>query len=133
LNVSFPSFLAVGAGAAVGAWLRWWLGIVLNAVFPAIPLGTLAANLIAALTIGILMGAFAHVFEVSTEVRLLVVTGFLGGLSTFSTFSAEIASLLLHKEPGWAAAAVAAHVIGSVTMTVLGMLVVRALIVTEVT
>lgn len=131
--MSFQGLFAVGAGAAVGAWLRCWLGVLLNAVFPTIPLGTLAANLLAALAIGILTEAFAQAFDVSAEARLFVLTGFLGGLSTFSTFSAEIASLLLRKQPGWAAASVAAHVMGSVAMTILGILLVRTLIVPEVT
>ena len=129
--MTFPGLLAVGAGASVGAWLRWWLGVLMNAVFPTIPLVTLAANLVAGFSIGVLTEAFASALEVTPEVRLLLITGFLGGLSTFSTFSAEIAALLLRKEPGWAAAAVGAHLLGSVSMTVLGISLVRILTGTE--
>lgn len=130
--MNYHGLLAVGGGAAVGAWLRWWLGILLNPVFPAIPLGTLAANLIAGFLIGIAVGLLNEYVELPPEVRLLVITGFLGGLSTFSTFSAEIVALLSRKELGWAAAAVSAHVIGSVLMTVIGILLVQALFRSEI-
>jgi CrcB protein len=119
---------AVGGGAAVGAWLRWWLGIMLNPVFPTLPLGTLCANLVGGLIIGAAMEVMARVATIPAEIRLLLTTGFLGGLTTFSTFSAEVTSLLLRREFYWGAIAIGAHVVGSLAMTVLGIVAVRALI-----
>lgn len=117
--------IAVGGGAAIGAWLRWWLGILLNPVFPTVPLGTLAANLIGGLLMGLAMEVMMRHTVVSPEARLLVTTGFLGGLTTFSTFSGEIVTLLMRKEYLWGSIAVASHVVGSLVMTVLGILLVR--------
>ncbi|MFP5406635.1 MAG: fluoride efflux transporter CrcB, partial [Gammaproteobacteria bacterium] len=82
-------FAAVGVGAAFGAWIRWGLGLLLNPVFSTLPLGTLAANLIGGYLMGIALGGFEHFQTLSPAFRLLVTTGFLGGLTTFSTFSAE--------------------------------------------
>ncbi len=118
--MTFPGLLAVGGGAAVGAWLRWWLGIVLNPLFPTLPLGTLAANLIGGYLIGIALALLTHFEALPPEVRLLLVTGFLGGLTTFSTFSAEAATLLGRSQYGWAAALIVAHVVGSIAMTFAG-------------
>ena len=118
---------AVGGGAAVGAWLRWGLSLLLNPVFPTLPLGTLAANLAGGLVMGVAMEVITRHTMLSPEVRLLVTTGFLGGLTTFSTFSAEITTLLLRRELAWAAIGVAVHVVGSVLLTGLGILVARAL------
>jgi CrcB protein len=112
--------LAVGGGAAVGAWLRWWLGVVLNPLFPTLPLGTLAANLIGGYLIGIALALLTHFEALPPEMRLLLVTGFLGGLTTFSTFSAEAATLLGRNQYGWAAALIVAHVVGSIAMTFAG-------------
>jgi CrcB protein len=117
--------LAVGGGAALGAWLRWGLGIVLNPVFPTLPLGTLAANLSGGLMMGCAMELLTRHAVLTPEARLLVTTGFLGGLTTFSTFSAETVSLLMRKEYAWSAALVAAHVAGSVVMTILGIYLMR--------
>jgi CrcB protein len=119
-------FVAVGMGAALGAWLRWGLGVVLNPVFPTLPLGTLAANLTGGLLIGIAMEVVTRHALLSPEARLLVTTGFLGGLTTFSTFSAEIVTLLLRKEFLWGTVALVAHVAGSIAMTIAGILLVRA-------
>ena len=118
--MTFAGFLAVGGGAAAGAWLRWWLGILLNPVFPTVPLGTLAANLVGGLLIGLALPLLSHYETLAPEVRLLVTTGFLGGLTTFSTFSGETATLLLRADFGWAGALVAAHLLGSVLMTLAG-------------
>ncbi len=118
--------LAVGGGAAAGAWLRWWLGILLNPLFPTVPLGTLSANLLGGLLMGFAMELMTRHAVLSPEMRLLVTTGFLGGLTTFSTFSAEIVTLLLRKEYLWGAIAIAAHVVGSLAMTIVGILLVRA-------
>jgi CrcB protein len=112
--------LAVGGGAAVGAWLRWWLGSLLNPVLPTLPLGTLAANLLGGYLIGLTLAALSHFEALAPEIRLLVVTGFLGGLTTFSTFSAEATTLLAHQQIGWALTLVSVHVIGSILMTFAG-------------
>ncbi|MGH8850597.1 MAG: fluoride efflux transporter CrcB [Casimicrobiaceae bacterium] len=119
--------LAVGGGAAAGAWLRWWLSIVLNPLFPTLPLGTLAANLAGGLLMGFAMEVMTRHAVLSPEARLLITTGFLGGLTTFSTFSAEIVTLLLRKEFLWGVVAIASHVIGALAMTILGILLVRLL------
>jgi len=126
--VSFAGLFAVGGGAAVGAWLRWWLGIVLNPVFPTLPLGTLAANIIGGYLMGIALGVLSHFEALPPEIRLFITTGFLGGLTTFSTFSAESTTLLAREQFGWAAAHVAVHVVGSVLMTFAGIATMRFLL-----
>ncbi|HSN20564.1 MAG TPA: fluoride efflux transporter CrcB [Usitatibacter sp.] len=88
------SLFAVGIGAAVGAWIRWALSLVLNPLFPTAPLGTLAANLIGGFLMGIAVALMGHYEAMPPELRLLMATGFLGGLTTFSTFSAEATNLL---------------------------------------
>lgn len=113
-------FAAVGIGAATGAWLRWGLGLLLNPLMPTLPLGTLAANLIGGYLMGIAMGIFTHYASLPAEARLLITTGFLGGLTTFSTFSAEAVTLLSRQQYGWAAAHVTSHLLGSLAMTMLG-------------
>lgn len=118
-------FAAVGCGAGIGAWLRWWLGLRFNALLPALPLGTLAANLAGGFLIGVAITVFDRHASLAPEARLLVVTGFLGGLTTFSTFSAELTVLLERADLAWAAAALGAHVGGSVLMTALGIAIVR--------
>jgi CrcB protein len=118
--MSAAGFLAVGVGAAVGAWLRWWLSILLNAIVPLLPLGTLTANLIGGYLMGIAMAVLEHSQTLSPELRLLVTTGFLGGLTTFSAFSAEATTLLSQQQYGWFAALTTAHVVGSILMTLAG-------------
>jgi CrcB protein len=115
------SILAISLGASAGAVLRWFLGRALNTLFPAIPPGTLAANLLGGYLIGLALAVFAAAPSVSPEWRLLIITGFLGGLTTFSTFSAEVATLLQQGRLLWAGAAIGVHVVGSVTMTLLGL------------
>jgi CrcB protein len=121
----WSGLLAVGGGAAIGAWLRWWLGAVLNPVFPTLPLGTLTANLVGGLLMGVAMELLTRHAVLPTEVRLVVMTGFLGGLTTFSTFSAEVVTLLSRKELLWSAIAIGSHVAGSLAMTVVGLMLVR--------
>lgn len=116
----WKSILSIALGAALGALLRWQLGAKLNSIFPTIPPGTLAANLIGAYVVGLGVAFFATFSAISPEWRLLVITGFCGGLTTFSTFSAEITSLLQQGRISWALGAVAAHVVGSVVMTFAG-------------
>jgi CrcB protein len=116
------AFIAVGAGAALGAWLRWGLGLWLNPVYPAIPAGTLAANLIGGYLIGIAIAFFAQHPGIAPEWRLLLITGFLGGLTTFSTFSAEVMTMITRGQFFWALATSALHLLGSLSATGLGLL-----------
>lgn len=113
---------AVSLGAAGGALLRWGLGAKLNALYPAVPLGTLSANLIGGYVVGVAIAYFAQAVEIAPEWRLLIITGFCGGLTTFSTFSAEVVLLLQQGRLAWALAVIALHVVGSLAMTVLGIL-----------
>ena len=112
--------VAVGVGAALGAWLRWMLGLWLNPMFPTIPLGTLTANLVGGYIIGFSIAFFAQQPGLSPEWRLLIITGFLGGLTTFSTFSAEVFTLFSRQQWNWGALAILLHVAGSIAMTGLG-------------
>ncbi len=121
------NFAAVGVGAAVGAWARWGLSILLNPLLPSLLLGTLAANLIGGLFIGIVMG-LAEPLNLSVTLRLLIVTGFLGGLTTFSSFSAEAVGTLMRGESGWAILLVLAHLVGSLVLTGVGVLIGRTII-----
>ena len=124
---TLTSVAAVGIGAAVGAWLRWGLAYAFNPVFPAVPLGTLAANLVGGLLMGIAMELVTRSVLLAPEVRLLVMTGFLGGLTTFSTFSAEVTTLLVRREWAWGMLAIGLHVVGSVALTLIGILLARML------
>lgn len=123
--MNLVSFFAVGLGAFAGAVVRWLLGIALNPILPTLPLGTLAANLGGGLVIGMMLGLFAHYETVPMVWRLAITTGFLGGLTTFSAFSAETVTLLLRQQYGWTAAIIAAHVAGSLLMTLAGIGLVR--------
>ncbi len=114
------TLLAVGAGAAVGAWARLWLGMMFNPVFPTLPLGTLLANLIGGYLMGLVMGWLSHYESLPPEVRLFITTGLLGGLTTFSTFSAETIALFARQQFGWACVAITSHVVGALAMTGLG-------------
>lgn len=120
-------FLAVGIGAALGAWLRWGLSTAMNHVIPNLPLGTLASNVIGGYLVGIAVELLMNCSALAPEWRLFIITGFLGGLTTYSTFSAEAVALLSKHEYGWAAALIVAHLAGSLLMTVLGIATVRAL------
>lgn len=117
-----PSTLvAISLGASLGAILRWVLGHALNDVFPNQTLGTLAANLLGGYIIGMAIAWFGGHTGLSPQMRLFVITGFCGGLTTFSTFSAELAVMLEQGRLGWMAVAVLVHVAGSLAMTLLGM------------
>jgi CrcB protein len=118
-------FVAVGIGAALGAWLRWGLGVLLNPLFSTLPFGTLTANLVGGYLIGIAVEIFVQHAGVPPEVRLLIITGFLGGLTTFSTFSAEAVTLLARQQYAWALVLVGSHLAGSLLMTILGILTVK--------
>ncbi|MGO9933945.1 MAG: fluoride efflux transporter CrcB [Steroidobacteraceae bacterium] len=114
------SIVAIFIGAGLGALLRWWLGLALNSYFPSIPPGTLAANLIGGYIIGVAVAFFASFSGLAPEWRLFVITGFCGGLTTFSTFSSEIVALLGRGQFLSACSAAALHLVGSVLMTFAG-------------
>jgi CrcB protein len=116
----FNSIIAIAVGGAVGCLLRWSLSVTLNSLFPSIPPGTLAANLIGGYLIGVAIVFFSNHPELAPEWRLLVITGFLGGLTTFSTFSAEVVTLLQQGRHLWACGAISVHVGGALMMTMLG-------------
>lgn len=118
--MNFHALLAIGLGAAIGAWLRWGFGLWLNPALPQLPLGTLAANLVGGYLIGLSVAFFELHNGLAPEWRLLIITGFLGGLTTFSTFSAETVTLLMREQYGWGMAIILAHLGGSLLMTVAG-------------
>ena len=120
-------FLAVGIGAALGAWLRWFFGVTLNAINPNLPYGTLAANLVGGYLVGVAVEYFSQQGGLSVEMRLFVITGFLGGLTTFSSFSAEAVGLLMQNRYAWAILLISSHLLGSIIMTVLGIFTVRSI------
>lgn len=122
------NFAAIGIGAAVGAWVRWLLGLWLNPLLPSLPLGTLAANLLGGYLIGAAVTVFQLNVDLPPELRLFFITGVLGGLTTFSTFSAEVVALLQRADYAWAAGAASLHLFGSLAMTVLGILTVHKLV-----
>jgi len=117
--------VAVGIGAVLGAWTRWGLGVALNTVVPNLPLGTLAANLIGGYLVGVAVELVLQLALVSAEWRLFIITGFLGSLTTFSTFSVEAVELLSLQRYGWALLHVGSHLAGSLLATLLGIFTVR--------
>ena len=117
----WKTVFAISLGASLGAMFRWWLGLKLNSLYPSIPPGTLAANLIGGYIIGLGIAFFATYSALAPEWRLFLVTGFCGGLTTFSTFSAEIVSLLQSGRIAWALGAISIHLAGSIVMTFAGM------------
>jgi len=114
------SILAISLGASLGAIMRWVLGLVLDSMSVAIAMGTLAANLIGGFLIGVAMAFFSAHTELSPQWRLLIITGFLGGLTTFSSFSAELTSMIQEGRLSIALITVMLHVVGSILMTFLG-------------
>ena len=120
-------FFAVGVGAALGAWLRWWLGVALNPLFPTVPMGTLAANLVGGYLIGMAVEYFTQHAGLPPEARLFIITGLLGGLTTFSTFSAEAVALLARAQYAWGGVLIGSHLLGSIIATVLGIMTIKAL------
>lgn len=127
LTNTFFSVFSISLGAALGALLRWQLALRLNALLPAVPLGTLIANLVGGYLIGIALAVFSLYADLSPQWRLFVITGFLGGLTTFSTFSAEVSSHLQEGRLGWAGLLIALHVTGSLMMTLAGLATVSVL------
>jgi CrcB protein len=113
--------VAISVGSAAGALLRWQLGLRLNSLLPAMPPGTLAANLVGGYIIGLAVAYFAQATDIAPEWRLLIITGFCGGLTTFSTFSAEVVTLLQEGRAAMAMGAIAVHVAGSLLATLAGL------------
>ena len=116
------NFLYIGLAAAIGAWSRWGIGILLNTMHPIFPLGTLTVNLIGGYLMGMSMGAFELFSELSPDLKLIINIGFLGGLTTFSAFTAEVFQLLHKNEFVASLTLIAFHVIGSILMAYLGWL-----------
>ena len=121
------NWVAVGAGAAIGAWLRWGLSQWLNHSHSHLPLGTLLANLVGGFLIGVAVGFFGSQPGLPEAWRLFVITGFLGGLTTFSTFSVEAVNLLHRTEYAWALLHAGAHLFGAILFCIAGMSTYRAL------
>lgn len=121
------ALVAIGMGAILGAWSRWGLSLLLNPIFPTLPIGTLVSNLAGGYVIGALVEYLGQNPALPPEVRLFAITGFLGSLTTFSTFSAESVGLLTRGEYGWALAHIGVHLGGSLLMTVLGIQTVKLL------
>lgn len=126
--MSLASLLAVLIGGAVGSALRWVVGLWLNPLFPTLPLGTVAANLVGGFIIGSAIGVFDQFQSLPPEMRLFVITGFCGGLTTFSTFSAETVTLLLRQQYAWTFAIISVHLLGSLAMTLAGIGAMRVLL-----
>jgi CrcB protein len=121
------AFAAVGLGAALGAWLRWGFGLWLGGLHGLVQAGTLAANLLGGYLVGLALGFFTDQPQLAPEWRLFIVTGFLGGLTTFSSFSGESVTLLQRGEVGWALAHTALHLFGSLLLCAAGFATWRAL------
>ena len=114
------SWIAVAVGAALGAWLRWGLTVFLGQMHAHIQLGTLVANLVGGYLIGLALGVFDTMPALAPAWRLFIITGFLGGLTTFSSFSGEAMVLLQRGHYGWALAHSALHLLGSIGCCVAG-------------
>jgi CrcB protein len=121
MGAGFLSFIAIAIGATLGAWSRWGLALWLNARVDNLPLGTLTANLLGGYLIGMAVGFFQSLPDLSPEWRLLVVTGFLGALTTFSSFSSESLLLMQRGAFGWAFLHTGAHLLGSLACCMAGL------------
>jgi CrcB protein len=126
-GMSALSFVAIGSGAAFGAWLRWALGALINSVYPPMPLGTLAANLLGSFLMGLALVLLVERGLFPPEIRLAAITGFLGSLTTMSTFSAEAMILIARADYAIAAGLVSLHVAGSILMIFVGVATARVL------
>jgi len=121
MSATLTSFIAVGLGAAIGAWSRWGLTLWLNARHPHFPLGTFVVNAIGGFLIGVAIAALAKHPDISVAWRLFIITGFLGGLTTFSTYSAEVVSLIERGQIAWALGVGSAHLATSLVLTGIGL------------
>jgi CrcB protein len=120
--------IAVAIGGVLGAWSRWGLSYLFNALWPSLPPGTLAANIIGGYLIGFFIELFSLHSEIPPEAALFVITGYLGALTTFSTFSAEVVTLLARGDYIWAIYHITSHLVGSLVMTILGIATCRRLL-----
>ena len=127
MNALGTGLIAVGLGSAVGAWARWGLSAWLNPRFVFFPLGTFVANAIGGFLVGLAVAVFVKHPELSPAWRLFLVTGFLGGLTTFSTYSAEVVGLIERGEIMWALGVAAAHLLVSLLLTAAGIWVYRSI------
>ncbi len=118
--MSWSIWGGIAIGAVLGAWLRYGFALLLNPVFPTLPLGTVAANLLGGFLMGIVISNFPPYMGLPVEVRLAFATGFLGGLTTFSTFDAESVTLWLRGQWGWALAHMGVHVVGGIGLCLAG-------------
>ena len=118
--MSWSIWGGIAIGAVLGAWLRYGFALLLNPVFPTLPLGTVAANLLGGFLMGIVISNFPPYMGLPVEVRLAFATGFLGGLTTFSTFYAESVTLWLRGQWGWALAHMGVHVVGGIGLCLAG-------------
>jgi CrcB protein len=125
--LTLSHFLAVGIGATFGAWLRWLFGLWLNRHADAMPWGTISANLLGGYLVGLVIGVLSAHPEWPPFWRLLLITGFMGGLTTFSTFSAETISFLEKGAYGMALGYAGLSLLGSLVLTALGLLSAQAL------
>lgn len=120
MNINITNALAIAIGATLGAWCRWSLGMMFNALLPNLPLGTLAANLVGGLMMGVALALIGLGTIDSQSARLFITTGFLGGLTTFSAFTGESLTLLQKQEYYWAAIHTSSHVFGALLMAIIG-------------
>jgi CrcB protein len=125
--MTWTASIAIAIGAILGAWLRYGLGLWLNPIFATVPLGTLTANLVGGYLVGAAVAVFHINAELPPELKLFFITGFLGALTTFSTFSAEVVHLIQNARYGWAAGAASLHLFGSLLMTGLGIFTIHKL------
>lgn len=123
--MSWLAAACVFVGGGLGACLRWLVSLLLNPLFHIVPLGTVAVNLIGGYLVGVAAAFFAHRHGLPPELKLFAITGVLGGFTTFSAFSNEVVSLLAEGRPGWASATAAAHLFGSLLLTLLGIMTAR--------
>ena len=128
MSISLASAVAVAGGAALGALVRWLLTVAFAATSPSLPLGTLIANLVGGLLIGITIGLLDPFDTLPVAWRLALTTGFLGGLTTFSAFAGETVTLMLRGQWGWTTLIVVAHVLGTLLASLLGVGIARLLV-----
>lgn len=121
------SFIAIFFGAGCGALLRTGFNVVGAGIVPGFPMGTLLANLVGGYLVGIAVAFFGNNAAIGPEWRLFIITGFLGGLTTFSSFSAEVVEMVQRGELTWALGTAALHVIGSLALTFLGIMTYQAI------
>jgi fluoride exporter len=127
LNALALGLIAIALGSVIGGWARWGLSLWLNARFVLFPLGTFVANAVGGFLVGLAVAFFVKHPELSPAWRLFAVTGFLGGLTTFSTYSAEVVGLIERGEVMWALGLAAAHLFASLLLTAAGIWIYRAM------